>query len=465
VSTQSRPFAVEQHSIDFIPPEERHGRPSSLFSIWWSSNMQMTTVVTGALALVFGLPFVWALLAIVVGNVLGGFFMAFHSAQGPVIGIPQMIQSRAQFGFFGAILPLVLVVVMYVGFFATSDVLGAQALQAAIPGLPIDVGIVVLTVVAVLLAIWGYDLIHSFERVVAYLVGVAFLLITVTIFTRHLIPAPVYATKGFSWASFLLMISVAATWQITYAPYVADYSRYLPQSTNLSSTLWYTYAGSVIASVWMMALGALLAAAMPKQMGNAVATVAHLAGGLGGIMLVLIVLGILAVNVLNLYGGFMSSLTTLGAILRLRHSLASRIGFIVGVAVVGTLFAILGHGNFLNNYSNFILFLSYFLVPWTAINLADFYLVRHGRYDSTAFFSPEGAYGSVRWLAIAAYLIGCLVEVPFMDTTFYTGPISKAMGGADIAWVIGVIVAGGLYILLLGPRLGAETAAGGGRAA
>ncbi len=456
MSAQSKPFSVEQHSIDYIPPEERHGKPSSLFNIWWSSNMQMTTVVTGALALVFGLPFIWALIAILIGNVLGGLFMAFHSAQGPVIGIPQMIQSRAQFGFFGAILPLVLVVIMYVGFFATSDVLGAQALQTAWPGLSVNVGVVLLSIVAMLLAIWGYDLIHSFERIVAYLVGIAFLLITVTIFTRGLIPASVFTTSGFNWASFLLMISVAATWQITYAPYVADYSRYLPQNTNLSQTFWYTYIASVVASIWMMALGALLAAAMPKQMGNAVATVAHLAGGLGGVMLVLIVLGILAVNVLNLYGGFMSSLTTLGAVMRLRHSMGSRVGFIVGVAVIGTLFAILGQGNFLNNYSNFILFLSYFLVPWTAINLADFYLVRHGQYNHTEFFSPTSSYGSVRWLAIAAYLIGCLVEVPFMDTPLYVGSISKAMGGADIAWIIGVIVAGGLYVAFLGPKLRAE---------
>jgi len=456
VSAQSKPFTVEQHSIDYIPPAERHGKPSSLFNIWWSSNMQMTTVVTGALALVFGLPFIWALIAIIIGNVLGGLFMAFHSAQGPVIGIPQMIQSRAQFGFFGAILPLILVVIMYVGFFATSDVLGAQALQTAWPGFSVNLGVIVLSIVAMLLAIWGYDLIHSFERIVAYLAGIAFLLITITIFTRGLIPSAVFSTSGFNWGSFLLMISVAATWQITYAPYVADYSRYLPQDTNLSQTFWYTYIASVVASVWMMALGALLAAAIPKQMGNAVAAVAHLAGGLGGVMLVLIVLGILAVNVLNLYGGFMSSLTTLGAVMRLRHSMGSRIGFIVGVAVIGTLVAILGQGNFLTNYSNFILFLSYFLVPWTAINLADFYLVRHGHYDHTAFFSPTSSYGSVRWLAIAAYLIGCLVEVPFMDTTLYVGPISKAMGGADIAWIIGVIVAGGLYIAFLGSKLRTE---------
>ena len=95
---------VERRSIDYIPPEERHGKPRSLFNIWFAANMQVTAAVTGALAvLIAGLSLPWALLAIVIGNLIGVVFMAAHSAQGPKLGIPQMIQSRAQFGFYGAI--------------------------------------------------------------------------------------------------------------------------------------------------------------------------------------------------------------------------------------------------------------------------------------------------------------------------------------------------------------------------
>ena len=50
--------------------------------------------------------------------------MALHPAQGPRLGIPQMIQSRAQFGFYGAVVPILLVIMMYIGFFASSGVLG-----------------------------------------------------------------------------------------------------------------------------------------------------------------------------------------------------------------------------------------------------------------------------------------------------------------------------------------------------
>ncbi|MEJ7704262.1 MAG: cytosine permease [Geodermatophilaceae bacterium] len=50
-----------------------------------------------------------------IGNIAGGIVMALHSAQGPRMGIPQMISSRAQFGVYGACLPLILVVLMYLG--------------------------------------------------------------------------------------------------------------------------------------------------------------------------------------------------------------------------------------------------------------------------------------------------------------------------------------------------------------
>ena len=45
---------------------------------------------------------IWAIIGLTLGNILGGTVMALHSAQGPRLGLPQMISSRAQFGVFGA---------------------------------------------------------------------------------------------------------------------------------------------------------------------------------------------------------------------------------------------------------------------------------------------------------------------------------------------------------------------------
>ena len=111
--------------------------------------------------------------------------------------------------------------------------------------------------------------------------------------------------------------------------------------------------------------------------------------------------------------------------------------------------AIYGQENFLVNYTNFILILLYVLVPWTAINLVDYYLLAHGSYDIASFFRKDGGiYGYVNWLAIFCYVLGIIVEIPFMSTAIYTGPIARMLEGADISWIVGLAVVSPVYYFL-----------------
>lgn len=412
--------------------------------------MQLTTVVTGALGVVLGLPLPTALLALLIGNVVGAVFMALHSAQGPRLGVPQMIQSRAQFGFFGAILPLILVILMYIGFFAASAVLGGEALGSVLH-ISADLGIIIVSLVCAVLAVFGYRLIHAWNRWISLISGLGFLYLTIRLLDHSGVSAA-WHSGHVGTGTFLLVVSIAATWQITYAPYVADYSRYLPKKTSIGSTFWWTYAGSVIGSMWMMAFGAVAVAVAANSFNaDSVNFVVGLAPGGHWVFSLMIVLGIIAINVLNLYGGFMSATTTLTALWPHKVGPQARFYYIVATAIVGTVIAVAGRGNFVNNYENFILFLAYFLIPWTAINLTDFYVVRHERYHIPSLFNPHGIYGGANWRALSAYIVAVIVEVPFMSTTFYTGPMVKHLGGADISWILGIIFAVGIYYLLMRP--------------
>ncbi|NED85450.1 cytosine permease, partial [Streptomyces sp. SID11233] len=117
---------------------------------------------------------------------------------------------------------------------------------------------------------------------------------------------------SFHLPAFLLAISLSASWQLAFGPYVADYSRYLPRDTSPRATFWCTLGGTVLGSQWSMAFGALAAAASAGAIaGDEVGYVVGL-GGTGIIASVLyfvIALGKLTINVLNTYGGFMSVLT------------------------------------------------------------------------------------------------------------------------------------------------------------
>ena len=120
--------SVERRTIDHVPVDERHGRARDLFTVWFGSNIMLLTIITGALATtVFGQPLWCGALAVVLGNVVGAVVMALHAAQGPQMGVPQMLQTRAQFGSYGSLLVVVLVIFMYLGFFASNAVLGGQA--------------------------------------------------------------------------------------------------------------------------------------------------------------------------------------------------------------------------------------------------------------------------------------------------------------------------------------------------
>jgi nucleobase:cation symporter-1, NCS1 family len=114
---------------------------------------------------------------------------------------------------------------------------------------------------------------------------------------------------------------------------------------------------------------------------------------------------------------------------------------------------LLGQSNFLSFFLNFIFFISYFLIPWTSINLVDYYLLRHGHYNVKDIFDVNGQYGKINWITCMAFLVSILAEIPFINTSFYVGPIAKAFEGADVAWIIGLVVPAVLYYFPMRKKL------------
>ncbi|MFG2356577.1 purine-cytosine permease family protein [Streptomyces sp. NPDC048521] len=447
---------VELRSIDVVPDEERHGTAFSQFTLWLGANLQITAVVTGALAVVFGGDVVWSVIGLLLGNLLGGAVMALHSAQGPRLGLPQMIQSRAQFGVRGAVVPLLLVIVMYVGFFASGSVLAGQAV-GELTHTNDTTGIVVFAAVTAVTATVGYRVIHALGRVASTICALAFVYLGIRLLDRADVTALLHDAH-FSLPMFLLAMSLSASWQLAFGPYVADYSRYLPRTTSTKATFWWTLSGSALGSQWSMTFGVLVAAtAGEKFLAGQVGYVVAL-GGTGlvaSFFYFVIALGKLTINVLNTYGGFMSLVTSVSGFRGQRQlSRAGRATYIALIMVAGTAVALLGKDTFLSSFKDFLLFLLTFFTPWSAINLVDYYLISKERYDIPALSDPHGRYGAWRWDALGIYAVGLLAQLPFLATGFYTGPLVDPLGGADISWIVGLAVPALLY-RLLAPRYAA----------
>jgi nucleobase:cation symporter-1, NCS1 family len=169
---------------------------------------------------------------------------------------------------------------------------------------------------------------------------------------------------------------VVAGYQISWAIYVSDYSRYLPPDVPMRKTFYWTYWGSAIGGAWMMIVGATLAGWADKSFDG------------------------------------------------------------TGIA----------DKNFLGNFNNVLLMILYLFVPWTAVNLVDYCVVRRGHCAIAETFDPRGIYGRWGWRGLLAYLIGFAAMIPFFDVgTRYEGAAARALGGADISFFIGPPVAGLLY--------------------
>lgn len=441
---------VEKRSIDFIPEAERFGKPGSLFYIWFGANMNITTIASGVLPVVIGLNLFWSALAIILGSLLGAIFMASHSVQGPKLGIPQMIQSRAQFGVIGAVLPLLCVMLIYLGFFVSNTLLAAQALASVSP-LKSDANIYLIGALCFVVALYGYRLIHRLQKLLSILSLLVF--IAATLLALNLpIAAGQWEPVGFSLSKFLVAVSIAVTWQLSYAPYVADYSRYLPSKTSTPQVFWYSYAGTVSGGAWMMILGAILSVAIPDFASNVGGHVASLFGTAAVLLFVFIVYGQVSINVFNLYGAFMSTITVIEPFSGLRVTPRVRGVFMLIISLIATALCTISQDDFITFFLNFIFFMSYFLIPWTAINLVDYYCLRKGEYKLDDIFDMNGIYGRVNWIACGSFIVAILVEIPFMNTTLYVGPVATALDGIDLAWVIGLVVPALSYYWLM--RLG-----------
>lgn len=423
----------------------------------------LLTIETGALATtVYRLPFKWAVVSIVVGTFLGSIFMALHSAQGARLGVPQMIQTRGQFGSLGSLLVVGLVIIMYLGFFASNLVVGGQALHLMVPVIPHNLGIFAIGALSVAAAILGHDLIHAYARVMTYVCGLVLLFAFFWIVEIHGLPTDFFSRNEVTTYGVLGAISIAALWQIACAPYVSDYSRYMPADTGPRSAFWATYWGASLSTIVSMTLGVIVGLCVSGR--DVIASLDELLDGTGSLVLVVFSLGIAANNSMNLYCGTLASLTFGQTILSSwspkasGRAVAATILFVLSMAM-----AVLARDSFLIQYTNFILLLLYVLVPWTAINLVDYYFIQHGDYDVDSFLRKDGGiYGRVNGIAVGSYLLGILAQVPFMSTPLFTGKIASLMHGADLSWIVGLSVAGPVYYCAA--RMRKSRSPGGGEA-
>jgi nucleobase:cation symporter-1, NCS1 family len=431
----------EPYSIEHIPFAERHGHSRQLLWLWLAANLTIADYAIGFLPVrILGLSLWPAIIALALGNILGGLVLAWSAAMGPAAGYPQMFIGRRAFGRVGGYIPAALNWLSTAGWFTVNTILGAFAIQLLLPGLPFWVAASILVVVQTLLVIYGHNLIQEFERYMVLILGLLFAIATVIALTHgSTIAAWHPSTAGNTLASFAIVLAVSFSYIMSWSPYASDYSRYLPEITSRSYIAIYVFIGAVVASFLTEVVGMLVAILAPGA-STPIAALKMAMGGFGAFAVVAVILGATTANVLNLYSNTMSAKVL---DVRLQRWQLAIIGGVLGFIV-----ALLGYQNFTQNYENFLIVLDYWIMPWLAVVLLDFYVFGHREPMGFSQAVP------VNWNGLIAWLVGLGVSLLFISEQFQVfglkahGPFASWFGDADFGYFIGFIVAGVVYLLL-----------------
>jgi purine-cytosine permease-like protein len=204
-----------------------------------------------------------------------------------------------------------------------------------------------------------------------------------------------------------------------------------------------------VPTVWLAILGATIASSTldtdPAKMVSAVF------GGPTSILVLLLVLhGPIATNILNVYS---AALAALSAGLNFSRFVLATIVGLAGYAV--TIYFIFAP-SFAKAFDNWMISLLLWMSPFAGVVLADFFIKRKGNIDAAELYrSPDtSAYGDINWGGMIAFLAGLVAGWSVEDGLVgaLQGPISiNLLGGADLSWLVGMVVSGAIYLALRRP--------------
>jgi purine-cytosine permease-like protein len=452
---------VEHRGIEYIPHQERWGKPSSLFWMWAGAVWNVEFVVYGALAIVvFGLSFAQAVIIVLIGN-LFYFLTGLASLQGPEAGTTVFGISRAAFGPNGNRLPSFFNWVTQVGF----EIEGIALIVFAAILLTSKAGFtagtaakVIFIVLAVLiqavLPLLGHAAVLRVLRWLAIPFVVLFAVMAALTTSKVNLHVPAH---GASWGALTIFLAlVISAGGLGWTENGNDYSRYLPRGTDKKRIVLAVALGGAIPSALLEILGAAIATGVPSA-----TTPNGLVSGFPGWFvcpyLIFAIVQLFAINTLDLYSSGVTLQSLVPGLKRLQCVAIDTV--ICGALAAYAVFS----SNFYSLLADFLLFIIVWLGPWCAIYLVDSWL-RRNRYDHDGLMNERGGLyyrnGGIHWPAIIAQVAGMVCAALWLNAySPYVGPLASRIGGplgSDFSVFIGLIVGGLVYFVLARRSVTAE---------
>lgn len=449
--------SIEIRGVDMIPENERNSKASNVFYVLCGSQFAFGIMAIGSLPIVFGLGWWAAFWALTLGLAMGSFVIGAVAILSQRTGTNGALASGAHFGVKGRVIGSFLNIVIAIGFYGLMVWTGAQAFVAGGHRLfgwsegtgTLLIGCIIISIITAIVAIMGHKVVVLFEKIGTWLVGSIVILSLFTFSSQFDVSyeGGQYLLGGFgpTWALAML---VAASVPISYAPFVGDYSRYVPNSHSSKKLAGATSLGMFV-GCWLAMVPASYMMSTVKDISTPFVT--GIIGGAPSWWIAPIMLagifGSLPNGGLCLYSAGLS-LETLGWKLK-------RVTTTIIMTVVGFILVLVGvHdvSNMIQLIDGFVIIIIVGVSPWLAINLVGHYLVK-GRYKPLDLHksSPSSSYwysGGFNIPAIISWSIGLIVGLLFTSSSIYTGPLVTAVGGIDLSFTSSALVGALLYYTL-----------------
>ncbi|MCL4561028.1 MAG: putative hydroxymethylpyrimidine transporter CytX [Chloroflexi bacterium] len=394
--------APPEWGIEPVPKVQRKLGFLDYFVLWGDLGIGLLVLLAGSF-LVPGLSFSGALLATLIGSVLGCLLLALVGMIGSDNGIPTMVLLRPVLGVRGSYLPSALNVLQLVGWTIFEFVImgyAANVISRTVFGVSsIPLWTAVFAAIVILMGIGGpVGVVRQWlEKFAVWVV-----LGTTAWLTWHLLSttslAELLSRPGNGSLTLGIGVDLVIAMPISWLPLVADYNRF---ARKTGTAFWGTFAGYLITNVWFYALGAtvLLASGIAQEPKGFVSAMAITAGWIALLIL-------LVDETDNAWADLYSSAVSMQNVFpRVKQR-----WLILGLGILAYLAALVID---ITQYENFLFLTGSFFIPLFGILVSDYFILRRRPYQADNFYQPPGRFwglgsvnlwGMIAWVAgIAAY--------------------------------------------------------------
>ena len=433
-------LGAEANGIERIPPEARTNQPPwELFSLLFSANAEVSTLALGVLGpSVYFLGWWDSFLVVVFFNLLTAIPAALITGLGPRLGLRTMTIARYSFGWWPAKLMACINVITQLGWAIVNTLAAALVLyDVGDENLPLSVAVLILGLVSVVVGLFGYKMIHYWERV-SWIIVMICLIIVAGFGGKSFVNTP-WSSGTTEAANVLTFGSAIAGYQFAWLPIAADYCTYMKEDMPPWKPVMWSYLGLAISQIFIELLGVALAlTVVDPAFANAydIAGVGGLVGqcfegygtgarGFGKFIEVILSFSAVAVVITNIYSLGLSTQVVSSWALKVPRLMWSLIGAVIFLAC-----AIAGRDHLSEVLENFLLILAYILTPFISVlGLEHFIFRRRDGYDVTAWNNPKKL--PLGAAALFSWAVGFVIAFLCMSQVWYVGPIALAISYND----------------------------------